>query len=1269
MADVYRIEVPITVSDNTEAGTSSAKERLNGFDKARQKVQERLDKMSSKKYKVMLQAMDKASTVIKKVASSAKNLAGKAWKITLKAVDMATSPIRSILKLFKNPLFSIGAAIGITIGVKNTLDTYTAFEKSISNVRSLVNMTSKDVDGDMERISAKAREMGRTTSKSAKDAADAFGYMALAGWDTEKMLDSIKPVLDLSIAADMELGRASDLVTDSMSSLGDQAVDLEHYLNVVAKTAGTMNTDIDMLMEAFLECGGTVNGMKIPLEEASTLLGVLANRGLKGSEAGTALTSILVNLTATSGQAADAMKKLGVSAFDDTGSFKGYAAVLEEIYEKTKDLTDEEQNYYMSAIGMKMRKEDLQKLLSGISGEYEKALAAIEDSNGALKLMAETKNDNLIGDFKALTSALDEMKIALMGKLSPHFRSFIQWMTSKVPNLQKSVEKMADSISQKIENLRNRVKEFTSGQQWQNADIFEKIGIAWDKIIAQPFAEWWDSTGKEQLIQKAAGIGESLGSGITRGLLALLGFDAQSAVNDGLSVGSSFMDGFVKGFDGKKIAEAFINAFKGVVSDAGTLLPGGKEASATSGLSAALLGFGALKAGKSVFSGIKGGMSLFGNIKSLFSRKGMGSSGSLLGQSVATMAVKAAAVYISGPMVPGQGSGGRMLPGGNIPTLPGGAAAGAGGAINTVRLANGTLAASGGAVTTALANTGVFLGSGATTAAGAAVAGGASIGGAIGGVLGIGSGLIDIYHGTKKQGKEAKDDYVTGGTKIGMVGAGAGIGAAIGSVVPVVGTAVGALAGAGIGGIGALLSGSKVGKWISDITDADGAVGIFCTTVKEKMGEAWSSLKEGASNAGQWIGGKLGEAKNAVQEKWSAVSSWFNEKVWIPVKDLGISAFNIAVGFFEANKKILLKSWEAVSGWFLDAVWEPIKKGVQAAADWIEGHFQKAKNLLQSSWNTVSSWFTGQVWEPLKQGASAVWNWLSEQAGAAKDFLVEAWSVVCGWFSENVWEPIKTAASTAWNWLSEQAGIAKDFIIEAWGTASSWFAETVWEPLKSAAQGAGAWVSDKFTEAKTKLTEAWSTVSNWFSERVWEPIKSRASSAWSSIKEKWENAKSWVADLGQLGAGTTGLSTSSGQSSVLEHASGGIMTKPHMGIVAEAGPESIIPLSGGKRARGIDLWIQTGRMLGVMPYANGGIAGNTPAAHSPLTTGKIQKTEPQITIQVSVNQEVKIEGGEDSEKILQALRKSKKELAELVGDEVARKIAAVFSNTPRRAVM
>ena len=303
------------------------------------------------------------------------------------------------------------------------------FEASMSKVQAVMGASTTE----LEALEKAARDAGAKTTKSASEAANALEYMGLAGWSVKESQEALMPVLRLSEAGAMDLGLTSDLVTDSMSALGLKMSEvgqsgLENYLDMVAKTSNSSNTSIQQLMEGLVIIGGTAKNLNVPMEELNAIMGVMANRGLKGTESATALNSVLINMTTGAGEAGKAMKKLGLNAFNADGSFKGLGKVFEELRGKLEGMTDEQKNYYLAMIGGKTQVDALQKILDGVGDEYGELKDKIVDSQNALNTMADVMNDNSKGGIAQLKSALEEAGIAIYETLKPA----IGWTTEKL---------------------------------------------------------------------------------------------------------------------------------------------------------------------------------------------------------------------------------------------------------------------------------------------------------------------------------------------------------------------------------------------------------------------------------------------------------------------------------------------------------------------------------------------------------------------------------------------------------------------------------------------------------------------------------------------------------------------------------------------------------------------------------------------------------------------------------------------------------------------
>lgn len=356
------------------------------------------------------------------------------------------SSTSSHLDGLKSKLAGLGAAVGVGSLAKSIVGIGAEFEESMSKVAAVSGATG----GDLAKLEAKAREMGATTNKSASEAADALGYMALAGWDTQQMLGGIEPILKLSAAGNMELGRTSDLVTDSMAAMGLTVQDLPGYLDMVAQASRRSNTEIESLMDAFLISGGQFASLNVPLEESTSLLGILANRGYKGAEAGTAMNAILTNMTTKGGESGKAMKELGLSMWDAKGNFVGLEAGLMKVKDKLSGLTQEQRNQAISMIAGKEHLKTFQALLSGLGAEYGSLKDDISNSSGVLEKLYKIMTDNLKGDWDTLKSGLSDAAIAIFKQLVPALRAGLKSLSglvSYIPRITDAFFNFAKSLS------------------------------------------------------------------------------------------------------------------------------------------------------------------------------------------------------------------------------------------------------------------------------------------------------------------------------------------------------------------------------------------------------------------------------------------------------------------------------------------------------------------------------------------------------------------------------------------------------------------------------------------------------------------------------------------------------------------------------------------------------------------------------------------------------------------------------------------------------
>lgn len=378
---------------------------------------------------------------LKEYKTALNNIQTEVKELSNELLNMPFDKISSDLKRSGDSLKSVGQSMtmGVTVpftaaGVAAT-NAGTDFTSAMSKLQATSGIADKTATSYVN-LEKKALEMGSSTSFSASEAAEGLTYLALAGWDVETQIERIEPVLRAAEAGGMDLARCSDLVTDSMSSASIASEDFSKYLDIVAQAQRKSNTSMEQMLEAYTIAGGMFSSLNIPLEESGALLGILANRGTKGSEAGNALISVFSNLITETGQAGAALEKMGISLYDSTGKQRNMVEVLKEMAKKlgvtadgTSNLTEQQQQQYAAMVGGKTQFDTLMKLLSGVSNEYDELHGQLVNSNGALEEMAAIMKDNLGGKIDNMKSAIEGSLIEAFKALEPTLEKIVEWIT------------------------------------------------------------------------------------------------------------------------------------------------------------------------------------------------------------------------------------------------------------------------------------------------------------------------------------------------------------------------------------------------------------------------------------------------------------------------------------------------------------------------------------------------------------------------------------------------------------------------------------------------------------------------------------------------------------------------------------------------------------------------------------------------------------------------------------------------------------------------
>ena len=830
----------------------------------------------------------------------------------------------------------MAGAAGIGFGVYDTVKTYKDFDNQMAAVKAIStsDMGAEEAAAAMDVLTRKAREMGAATQFSATEAAKAFEYMGMAGWNTEQMISGIAPVLNLALASGEDLAKVSDIVTDAMTALhidtrGEDATkNIEHFTDVLAAAATHSNTNVGMMGEAFKYAAAPAGLFASAYENAADVsndvalaLGLMANTGIKASQAGTALRATLTRMGADTIPTANAMKMLGVSITqvgkDGTEQLKPLRSIFDDLRAKMKDgISAEGLIDYAEALagsktrnkavltdfanklisqGGKLSKKDQMKFSQMLAGEealsgliavmtasdedYQNLTKALDNSEGTAAKMAATRADTLAGDFDILKSAWEDLQIEFMtGAGSNGLRSFLQGAQEDI----------------------NKFKTYVS----DGFDISDVGKIAMDVVV--------------QLKDKFLEL-DGVGSILAGGALA-------AALYKITSLSKKAYDG-VKGF--------FTSSGGGK-----TGLPGGASAVSTMTVHAGTV---IIHSANVANAGAGGGVNL--------SKGGKGAAGA----GVSGAAGAAGNAGRAGKLLK---SGGKFLKGGGWL-----AALGAGIGIYDAYSTNDEAAAEAQyGVDASLENYREKTKDGTVTEQDRADI----------------MSAIDYQKETEDYNKSRMGGAVGSGVgSLAGAWAGAEAGAAGGAAIGALFGGAGAAPGAAIGGVLGMIAGGLGGSELGEMLGSG---------IAENFGSAVESIKEGWADLSGWftdavwtpisdaaitginvIVGIAALGWELIKPPWEKASGWFDSTVWQPISNTAEWAWGGVTAMASEAWNGICTFFSPLAAWFNSVVWQPICSSVETVRTTITSAFDEALSFVKGIWNGVASWFEANVINPIKE--------------------------------------------------------------------------------------------------------------------------------------------------------------------------------------------------------------------------------------------------------------------------------------------------------------
>ncbi len=383
--------------------------------------------ISKEQYDALQREIVETEQELKKLETAANQSATAVQKIAAKGEK---------LKTLGNNISNVGqkmlpATIAITGLGTAAVKTASDFDSEMSKVSAISGATGKDFDA----LRAKAREMGAKTKFSATEAASAFEYMAMAGWKTEDMLCGIEGIMNLAAASGEDLATTSDIVTDALTAFGLSADDSGHFADILAAASSNANTNVSMMGETFKYCAPIAGALGFSAEDTAEAIGLMGNAGIKSSQAGTALRSIMNNLSKDVKLTGNAFGSMTIQTTNQDGSMRSLNDILADCRVAFGQMSESEKAANAQALVGKNAMSGFLALMNAAPSDIEKLNTAITNCDGKAGDMAETMQNNLEGQITILKSQLQELAISFGDILMPAIRQIVSWIQGLVDKL------------------------------------------------------------------------------------------------------------------------------------------------------------------------------------------------------------------------------------------------------------------------------------------------------------------------------------------------------------------------------------------------------------------------------------------------------------------------------------------------------------------------------------------------------------------------------------------------------------------------------------------------------------------------------------------------------------------------------------------------------------------------------------------------------------------------------------------------------------------
>lgn len=891
------------------------------------------------------------------------------------------------------------------------------FDAAMSQVSAVSGATGDDFD----KLRNKALEMGAKTQFSASEAAEAMNYMAMAGWKTNDMVSGIAGIMNLAAASGEDLATTSDIVTDALTAFGLTAGDSGHFADVMAVAASNANTNVGMMGQTFKYVAPVAGALGYSIDDTALAIGLMANSGIKATQAGTALRSIFTRLSTDAGASSQSLgalgvltEKLGVEFYNADGSARALNDVLTDSRAAWAGLSEEQQISYAKTIAGQEAMSGWLALMNAAQEDIAKLTSALEDANGAAEKMAATMMDNLTGDVKLFKSALESLQIAVSDTLKPTLREFTQFGTSAMQALLDGLQSGGvDGMMTALTGVVTKMATFLS----EKAPIFIEVSGKFVAALAEGILN-----ARTSIMTAANDVLVMFGDGLSSWLSA----NSSSLIAFGNELLRVLFQGFLTASD---IIAENIGQFVPLLANAFALY---HEALFTVGLDI----LGAI------------GQGIITHKDEI--------------QTIATETIErmTLALIENAP---------QIIEGGiallkaivnavtqNLPLIT------AAGAEIIAQLIAGITTASPGVqaiIATAviphilkIADTILKIGSTVTSVAGI-------VGKGITTVLGIGSKLMT--------GIKALFALLAAHPVVAII-------AAIIAAVVLLWNNCEGFRNFVIGMLAKIKEAfAAFGDWLGEKIEA----------IKEFFGSLRESIEEKFSAIGEWFREKFTEAMEAVKSAWEGAKEFF-AGVWQGIQDVFSNVGEVLGNIFHVALEIIKAKWDSAVEFF-SGIWEGIKKVFSTVKEVLSGFFKDAWEAIKESWSYAKEFYSdlwnnikekaADAGESIKTKLKDAWDGIKSTWDSAKTFFGDTFGSIMDKGRETA-ENIGNKLASAYDYIKEHWDEATPYFSGLWGNIKNVFGDA-WNAFKSIG-------GNIVNGIKDGIGSAWNRFMNWLGGKV-----------------------------------------------------------------------------------------------------------------------------------------------------------------------------------------